>query len=244
MPEGPLDRQHPDAGQRAPLARLIAAREGLRSPRAVIRSRAMYPRAANGQIEVICGSMFSGKTEELIRRLRRAGFARQRIQVFKPGTDDRYDKVAVVSHTQDRFEAKVVASSVELLRQVDDRTDVVGVDEVQFFDAGIVEVLDRLANLGKRVIVAGLDQDYLGRPFEPMPQIMAIAEYVTKTLAVCVRCGQPANRSQRLVAGDNRVLVGATDAYEPRCRRCFEPDLARQLDFDLPAGRTDAEGPR
>src|SRR5262245_51163544 len=198
----------------------------------MVVSGAMYPRygtGQSGQIEVICGSMFSGKTEELIRRLRRAGFARQRIQVFKPGTDDRYDKAAVVAHTQDRFEAKVVPSSAELLRQVDDRTDVVGVDEVQFFDAGIVEVLDKLANRGMRVIAAGLDQDYLGRPFDPMPQIMAIAEYVTKTLAVCVRCGAPANRSQRLVAGDARVLVGAADAYEPRCRRCFEPDLGRQL---------------
>lgn len=192
-----------------------------------------YGTGWSGQIEVICGSMFSGKTEELIRRLRRAGFARQRIQVFKPGADDRYAKEAVVSHAQERFDAKVVATSAELLRQVDDRTEVVGVDEVQFFDAGIVEVLDKLANQGKRVIVAGLDQDYLGRPFEPMPQIMAIAEYVTKTLAVCVRCGAPANRSQRLVAGDSRVLVGAADAYEPRCRRCFEPDLGRQLDFDL-----------
>jgi len=204
--------------------------------------RAMYPpygTGQTGQIEVICGSMFSGKTEELIRRLRRAGFARQRIQVFKPGADDRYEKEAVVSHTQDRFEAKIVASSTELLRAVDDRTEVIGVDEVQFFDGGIVEVLDKLANRGKRVICAGLDQDYLGRPFEPMPQLMAIAEHVTKTLAVCVRCGAPANRSQRLVAGDSRVLVGASDAYEPRCRRCFEPDLGRQLDIDLgPAGAT------
>jgi len=193
----------------------------------------MNLRYATGQIEVICGSMFSGKTEELIRRLRRARIARQRIQVFKPGTDDRYEKEAVVSHAQDRFDAQMVKSSVELLRAVDDRTDVIGVDEVQFFDPGIIEVLDKLANRGKRVIVAGLDQDYLGRPFEPMPQIMAIAEYVTKTLAVCVRCGEPANRSQRLIATDDRVLVGAGEAYEPRCRRCFEPDLARQLDIGL-----------
>jgi thymidine kinase len=200
----------------------------------------MSARWSTGQIEVICGSMFSGKTEELIRRLRRARIARQRIQVFKPGTDDRYDKEAVVSHAQDRFDATVVSRSDELLKAVDDRTDVIGVDEVQFFDAGIVEVLDKLANRGKRVIVAGLDQDYLGRPFEPMPQIMAIAEYVTKTLAVCVRCGEPANRSQRLTSTDSRVLVGAGEAYEPRCRRCFEPELARQLDFPLepPAGES------
>ncbi len=193
----------------------------------------MNLRYATGQIEVICGSMFSGKTEELIRRLRRARIARQRIQVFKPGTDDRYDKEAVVTHAKDRFDAQMVKTSIDLLRAVDDRTDVIGVDEVQFFDPGIVEVLDKLANRGKRVIVAGLDQDYLGRPFEPMPQIMAIAEYVTKTLAVCVRCGEPANRSQRLISTDDRVVVGAGEAYEPRCRRCFEPDLARQLDIGL-----------
>jgi thymidine kinase len=196
----------------------------------------MNARYATGQLEVICGSMFSGKTEELIRRLRRARIARQRIQVFKPGTDDRYSTEHVVSHAQDRFDAQRVKTSADLLRAVDDRTDVIGVDEVQFFDAGIVEVLDKLANRGKRVIVAGLDQDYLGRPFEPMPQIMAIAEYVTKTLAVCVRCGEPANRSQRLASAEDRVLVGAAESYEPRCRRCFEPDLARQLDFALSTG--------
>lgn len=196
----------------------------------------MFGRYTMGQVEVICGSMFSGKTEELIRRLRRARIARQRVQVFKPAIDDRYSAEHVTSHGQDREEAEVVASSEELLRRVDDRTEVVGIDEVQFFDAGIVVVIDKLANLGKRVIVAGLDQDYLGRPFEPVPQIMAIAEHVTKTLAVCVRCGAPANRSQRLVAGDGRVVVGSKEVYEPRCRRCFEPELARQLDMDF-AGR-------
>jgi thymidine kinase len=193
----------------------------------------MYRPNPSGQIEVICGSMFSGKTEELIRRLRRARIARQRIQVFKPGVDNRWEREAVVTHSQDRFDAIVVADSAELLRMVDDRTDVVGVDEVQFFDAGIVGVLDKLANRGTRVIVAGLDQDYLGQPFEPVPQLMAIAEYVTKTLAVCVRCGAPANRSQRMNAQGARVLVGAAEAYEPRCRRCFEPELARQLDMQL-----------
>ena len=193
----------------------------------------MYRTNPSGQIEVICGSMFSGKTEELIRRLRRARIARQRIQVFKPAVDNRWEREAVVTHSQDRFDAIVVADSAELLRMVDDRTDVVGVDEVQFFDAGIVGVLDKLANRGTRVIVAGLDQDYLGQPFEPVPQLMAIAEYVTKTLAVCVRCGAPANRSQRMRAQGARVLVGASEAYEPRCRRCFEPELARQLDMQL-----------
>ena len=206
----------------------------------------MFSRLMLGQIEVICGSMFSGKTEELIRRLRRARIARQRVQVFKPALDARWAAptgpdgqpapVTVTSHSQERFEAEVVATSAEVLRAVDDRTEVIGIDEVQFLDAGIVEVLDKLANRGKRVIVAGLDQDYLGRPFEPMPQIMAIAEYVTKTLAVCVRCGAAANRSQRLVSSEGRVLVGAAEAYEPRCRRCFEPELARQLDIGLGAG--------
>lgn len=199
--------------------------------------------AMMGQVEVICGSMFSGKTEELIRRLRRARIARQRVQVFKPAVDDRYGKKHVTSHSQDRVEALVVHSAEELLKKVDDRTEVVGIDEVQFFDAAIVDVIDKLANRGKRVIVAGLDQDYLGRPFEPVPQIMAIAEHVTKTLAVCMRCGAPANRSQRLVSGDGRVLVGATESYEPRCRRCFEPELARQLDLAMDVAAAKGEEP-
>ena len=205
----------------------------------------MYPHVAIGQIEVICGSMFSGKSEELIRRLRRAQIGRQRVQVFKPAIDTRSADDYVSSHSAQRIQAEIVQSSDEILRAVHDRTDVVGVDEVQFFDAGVVQVVDKLANMGKRVIVAGLDQDYLGRPFEPMPQIMAIAEYVTKTLAVCSRCGAPANRSQRVVSGDSRVLVGATEKYEARCRRCFEPDLARQLDMDLARSERDvaAEGP-
>ncbi len=193
----------------------------------------MYSRHPMGQIEVICGSMFSGKSEELIRRLRRARLARQRVQVFKPAVDTRSGDADVTSHSDLRIPATLVASSEEIVKAVHDRTEVVGIDEVQFFDPGIVDVVDRLANLGKRVLVAGLDQDYRGRPFDPMPQLMAIAEYVTKTLAVCVRCGAPANRSQRLVASGNRVLVGAAEIYEPRCRRCFEPDLARQLDMPL-----------
>lgn len=201
-------------------------------------SEAMITGSNMGRIEVICGSMFSGKTEELIRRLRRAKIARQRIQVFKPETDDRFEKEAVVSHAKDRFHAVPVKTAEDLLKMVDDRTDVVGVDEVQFFDSAIVDILDKLANRGVRVLAAGLDQDYLGRPFEPMPQLMAIAEYVTKTLAVCVRCGEPANRSQRMVSTEERVLVGAAEAYEPRCRRCFEPDLSRQLDFSTLEDKT------
>lgn len=196
-------------------------------------SGAMYARYPMGQIEVICGSMFSGKSEELIRRIRRARIARQRVQVFKPALDTREGDDAIASHSLMRLDAVTMESAAAILRAVDDRTDVVGIDEIQFFDVGVVEVIDKLANLGKRVIVAGLDQDYLGRPFDPMPQIMAIAEYVTKTLAVCSRCGAPANRSQRLISDNGRVLVGASDAYEARCRRCFEPDLSRQLDIAL-----------
>lgn len=198
----------------------------------------MYGRYPMGQIEVICGSMFSGKSEELIRRLKRARIARQRIQVFKPQVDTRSGDATVTSHSDMKIQADIVGSSEEILRGVDDRTDIVGIDEVQFFDRGVVDVVNKLANMGKRVIVAGLDQDYLGRPFDPMPQLMAIAEYVTKTLAVCSRCGAPANRSQRLATDNGRVLVGAGESYEARCRRCFEPDLSRQIGMDLSASST------
>lgn len=186
-----------------------------------------------GSVEVICGSMFSGKSEELIRRLTRAKIARRRVQVFKPRLDDRYSEVEVVSHGGLRLTALAVATSAEVLSLTTDRTEVVGVDEAQFFDAGIVEVVSRLADLGKRVVVAGLDQDYLGRPFEPMPALMAIAEEVTKTRAICVRCGAPASRTQRTVASEERVVVGAAGMYEARCRRCFEPGIAPS-DGNLP----------
>ena len=186
-----------------------------------------------GSVEVICGSMFSGKSEELIRRLTRAKIARRRVQVFKPRLDDRYSEVEVVSHGGLRLTALAVATSAEVLSLTTDRTEVVGVDEAQFFDAGIVEVVSRLADLGKRVVVAGLDQDYLGRPFEPMPALMAIAEEVTKTRAICVRCGASASRTQRTVASEERVVVGAAGMYEARCRRCFEPGIAT-ADGNLP----------
>lgn len=179
-----------------------------------------------GSLEVICGSMFSGKSEELIRRLTRAKIARRRVQAYKPKIDARYSDVEVVSHTGLRITAVAVESSREVLDQTDARTEVVGIDEVQFFDAGIVEAVEQLANLGKRVIVAGLDQDYLGRPFDPMPALMAAAEEVTKTRAICVRCGAPASRTQRLVASEERVVVGAAGVYEARCRRCFEARIA------------------
>ena len=181
-----------------------------------------------GTLEVICGSMFSGKSEELIRRLTRARIARRRVQVFKPKIDARYSEVEVVSHGGLRLTALSVASSREILDLVDARTEVVGIDEAQFFDAGLVEVANRLADFGKRVIVAGLDQDYLGRPFDPMPALMAVADEVTKTRAICVRCGAPASRSQRVVDSDERVVVGAAGLYEARCRRCFEPGVAER----------------
>jgi len=156
--------------------------------------------------------------------------------VFKARLDDRYEDEFVVSHSRMRIEAERVSASKEILDRLDPRTEVVGIDEVQFLDASIVDVCERLANMGKRVIVAGLDQDYLGRPFEPVPQLMAVAEYVTKALAVCSVCGAPANRSQRLVDSAERVVVGAGDAYEARCRRHFDPDAGRQRTFDLARG--------
>ena len=182
--------------------------------------------AHHGWIEVVTGSMFSGKSEELIRRLRRAQIAKQKVQIFKPIVDDRYADDEIVSHSDMRIESQRVRDSNELVREVHDDTEVVGIDEGQFFDANLPGACNTLANRGKRVIVAGLDQDYLGRPFEPMPQLLAIAEYITKTLAICVVCGDPANHTQRLVASSDRVLVGATGMYEARCRHCFDPSLA------------------
>ena len=176
-----------------------------------------------GWIEVICGSMFSGKSEELIRRLRRAQIARQRVQIFKPRIDARYSENHIVSHSEQKIASQVVSTSQDIMDNLDIRTEVIGIDEAQFFDKDIVTVCNRLADMGKRVIVAGLDQDYLGRPFDPMPQLLAIAEYITKTLAICMRCGNPANRTQRLIESEERVVVGAADIYEARCRRCFEP---------------------
>jgi thymidine kinase len=180
----------------------------------------------HGWIEVITGSMFSGKSEELIRRLRRAQIARQKVQIFKPLVDNRSGDDHIVSHSDMRIGSRAVASSDELVRAVDDETEVVGIDEGQFFDQSLPAACNALADRGKRVIVAGLDQDFLGRPFEPMPQLLAIAEYITKTLAICVVCGDPANHTQRLVASSDRVLVGASGIYEARCRHCFDPKLA------------------
>lgn len=183
--------------------------------------------ASQGWIEVIVGSMFSGKSEELIRRVRRAQIARQRVQIFKPAVDVRYADDHIVSHSELRLEAEAATSSADLADRVRDDTEVVGIDEGQFFDAGLPEVCVSLAERGVRVIVAGLDQDYLGRPFEPMPHLLAIAEFITKTRAICVVCGNPANHTQRLVHNPDRVLLGAHGTYEARCRRCFDPTLSR-----------------
>jgi thymidine kinase len=184
-----------------------------------MQSRNMW----GGWVEVVTGCMFSGKSEELIRRLRRAIIARQRVQVFKAEIDDRYATGQVVSHSRWRLEAERVRAAGEILDRVDPRTDVVGIDEAQFFDGEIVDVCTRLANLGKRVVVAGLDMDFRGQPFGPMPQLMTIAEEVEKVHAICARCGSQASFTQRLTTTQEQVLVGAADIYEARCRRCFEP---------------------
>jgi thymidine kinase len=184
-----------------------------------------HQRVNLGWIEVICGSMFSGKSEELIRRLRRAQIARQRVQIFKPRLDNRFSEDHIVSHSEMKIKSQMVTHARDIIDQLDGRTQVVGIDEGQFFDMELVYVCNKLSDIGKRVIVAGLDQDFRGKPFDPMPQLLAVAEYITKTLAICVRCGAPANRTQRLIENPDRLLVGATDAYEARCRLCFEPPL-------------------
>lgn len=176
-----------------------------------------------GWIEVIVGSMFSGKSEELIRRLKRAQIARQKVQVFKPKIDDRYSIEQIASHSGMTHISKPVMTAKELLSQIEDDTEVIGIDEGQFFDMQIVEAVNDLATGGRRVIIAGLDQDYMGKPFEPMPQLLSIAEFITKTHAICVKCGSTANYSQRTFESDERVEVGAAGKYEARCRRCFVP---------------------
>jgi len=181
---------------------------------------------SHGWLEVIVGSMFSGKSEELIRRLRRAQIARQQVQIFKPVIDNRFADDHIVSHSEMRIASAAVPSSRAMLELVRPETEVVGVDEGQFFDLELPMICNTLADQGKRVIVAGLDQDYLGKPFEPMPQLLAIAEFITKTHAVCMVCGNPANHTQRLVTSGDRVLLGAQGLYEARCRRCFDPFLA------------------
>jgi len=180
-----------------------------------------------GWIEVVCGPMFSGKSEELIRRLRRAEIARQRVQIFKPGIDQRYSNGHIVSHSELKIESQGVKDWQDLEKKLDLRTEVIGIDEAQFLGEGIVDLVVRLADMGKRIIIAGLDTDYLGRPFHPMPELLAVADDITKYLAICMQCGNPAKHTQRLIASEELIVVGATGMYEARCRRCFEPNLAK-----------------
>jgi thymidine kinase len=186
-----------------------------------------------GWIEAICGPMFSGKSEELMRRLRRAMIARKRVQVFKPAIDDRYSGDEIVSHTEMRMKSETVYKVSDILSQLDWRTQVVGIDEANFLGQELVEIATRLADSGKQVIVAGLDTDYMGRPFPPMPDLLTLAESITKTLAICMRCGNPAKHTQRLVESSDLIVVGAAGMYEARCRRCFEPGIPKQESLDF-----------
>lgn len=196
-------------------------------------------RRGRGRIEVICGSMFSGKTEELIRRMKRAKFARQHVEIYKPMVDTRYSKDDVVSHDHNVIPSTPVDSSAEILLLSGD-IDVVGIDEAQFFDNGLADVCNELANRGVRVIVAGLDMDYLGKPFGPIPYLLAIADEVTKVHAICVRCGSLAYISHRLVHNDKRVLLGEKQEYEPLCRECYNKAVAAEKANDAAAAVTAA----
>jgi len=182
----------------------------------------MIHERSRGHVEVITGGMFSGKSEELVRRLRRAAIARQSVQVFKPRTDTRHDAARLVTRDNRELDAHTVADSAELAEQLEAGVQVVGIDEAQFFDEGLVELVEELADRGVRVIVAGLDLDYLRRPFGPLPAILALAEFVDKMHAVCVRCGGTAHYSQRIAGGGEQVQVGDADVYEARCRHCYE----------------------
>ncbi len=189
-----------------------------------------FSKGTLGWIEVICGPMFSGKSEELIRRLRRAEIARQRVQIFKPGIDVRYSEDHIVSHSELRIRSIAVKDVADIEKRLDIRTEVIGIDEAQFLGMGIIDFVLKLADMNKRVIIAGLDTDYLGRPFHPMPELLAIADEITKDLAICMRCGNPAKHTQRLVASEELVVVGAAGMYEARCRRCFEPNLTKEIE--------------
>jgi thymidine kinase len=196
-----------------------------------------------GWIEVVCGPMFSGKSEELMRRLRRAMIARKRVQVFKPVLDDRYSLNEIVSHGDIRMKSETVTCGSEILAKLDWRTQVVGVDEANFMGKELIEVANQLADSGKQVLIAGLDTDFMGRPFTPVPELLAHAESITKTLAICMRCGNPAKHTQRLVESDDLIVVGAAGMYEARCRRCFEPGIPKQefLEFARPRLRQSPE---
>lgn len=179
-----------------------------------------------GWLEVICGPMFSGKSEELIRRLRRAAATRKQVQVFKPAIDKRYSDDEIVSHANVRMRSEPVDSAQEILERLDPKTQVVGIDEANFFSPELATAASRLADRGKQVIIAGLDTDYLGRPFVPIPELVVLSKSATKMLAICARCGVPAQQTQRLVESEELILVGAVDCYEARCRKCFEPGMA------------------
>ncbi|GEM00993.1 thymidine kinase [Halolactibacillus halophilus] len=188
----------------------------------------MYIMKQSGWVELICGSMFSGKSEELIRRIKRATYGNLTVRVFKPAIDNRYHEESVVSHNGNSILARPVEKATDILDHITDDIDVIGIDEIQFFDEAIVSIVDQLADLGHRVIVAGLDTDFRGEPFGVMPELMAMSEMVTKLNAICPRCGSPASRTQRLIDGepasydDPIILVGASESYEPRCRHCHE----------------------
>ncbi len=188
-----------------------------------------------GWIEVICGPMFSGKSEELIRRLRRSMIARRRVQVFKPTIDNRYSEEDIVSHGEVRMKSEPANDVAGILAKLNPRTEVIGVDEANFFGAGLTAAATHLADSGKQVIIAGLDMDYTGRPFPPIPELLAVAESITKMLAICVQCGNLAHHSQRLAESDDLIVVGAAGMYEARCRRCFEPRSPRQSSLAFPA---------
>src|SRR5438552_1203728 len=198
------------------------------------------PFPTTGWIEVIVGSMYSGKTEELIRRLRRAQIARQRVEIFKPEIDDRYSRDQIVSHSELRIPSRTVKTARQVLEHAHE-AQVIGIDEGQFLGAELVPVCESLARRGKRVIVAGLDQDYMGRPFEPMPQLLAVAEYITKTLAICVVCGAPANRTYRKVKRRGRVVVRGSELDEARRRSCF--DLGPRAQIPVHQASNSAPGP-
>ncbi|MCM2323657.1 MAG: thymidine kinase [Oligoflexia bacterium] len=209
----------------------------------------MYHRSPGyGCIEVVCGSMFSGKTEELLRRVKRAQIARQKVQVFKPVIDNRYSVDHVQSHNANKVASRPIEKARDILRFVDDNTRVVGIDEAQFFDEAVVEVAQKLAFRGIRVIVAGLDMDFRGQPFGPMPRLLAVAEDVTKLSAVCVVCGNPASRSQRIVptgaaeADGGRIAVGGNEMYEARCRFCHEPDVIAANGTSSASGAPESAG--
>lgn len=188
----------------------------------------IYGPKDHGYIEVVTGPMFSGKSEELIRRIKRAKIAKQKVQVFKPAIDDRYSIDKVVSHNGDNMHAISIVKASEILTYAEEDTDVFAIDEVQFFDSEIVDIVKEIADSGKRVICAGLDMDFRGEPFGPTPELMAIAEFVDKLTAICMKCGNPATRTQRLINGkpanydDPIIMVGAKESYEARCRKCHE----------------------